>query len=100
MKLKKTCFVCEKTFTAKSNKGLYCSVSCRMVAFRTRNSISLTQKTRFANLSGMKDEILFLDNLQQAMAEQNKILHDKYNALVQDYNKLVKEFEAKNVRES
>lgn len=93
MKIKKACAVCEKMFTAKSNKALYCSVACRMISYRTRNELYLTQNNQYKNLLEMKDEFILLSNLQKATLEDNQELRKKYNQLVLDYNKLVKEYE-------
>jgi hypothetical protein len=76
MSLTKNCTVCDKEFTTKNDKGIYCSNSCRVKAYRIRT----------------KEEKQVLEkNISEEYAEELSFFRTKLNHLFEEVDNIKSE---------
>ena len=76
MSLTKNCIVCNKEFTTKNDKGIYCSNSCRVKAYRIRT----------------KEEKQVLEkNISEEYAEELSFFRTKLNHLFEEVDNIKSE---------
>lgn len=73
MSIQKKCNICGKEFTAKNDKGIYCSKSCRVKAFRKREKVEKTELEK---------------NISENYAEELSFFKMRLNSMYEDVHKL------------
>ena len=76
MSIQKKCTVCGKEFTAKNDKGIYCSNSCRVKAYRQREK-------------GEQNELA--KNITEEYSEELSLFRLRLNDMYEDVQKLQSE---------
>ena len=79
MSIQKKCTVCGKEFTAKNDKGIYCSNSCRVKAYREKEK----------GEKGEQDELA--KNISKTYAEELSFFKMRLNDMHKDVQKLQSE---------
>ena len=94
MEIDKICVVCGRKFVAKNNKGIYCSNSCRMIAYRRRNLLYKSQEEDLNELEKTKFVRDFNYGLYQGSENRCKKLQIKIDQLMAErkyLNDLIRE---------
>jgi len=76
MGISKKCIVCDKEFTAKNDKGIYCSPSCRVKAHRKREKEGKTELEKNISENYAAELLHFRTNLNIIFKDVEQLKQD------------------------